>query len=169
MPLARYSLHSQVEQVHAALWPAPYSPGSLNAETHQAANRVYAHEGRSFVIAACAYLEKASIPPEVELGTEAERWPDILLNGGSAIFGPFGQYLAGPAYEGEEVLYADLDLEETVRARQSLDVTGHYSRPDVFKLVVNRTPQEPVEFSGDQGPGVTAPPTPEETGETRNG
>ena len=152
MPLARYALYARGEQLHAALWPCSFACDSLNGQMVQTACRFYAHEGRTFVVAACGYLEKSSIPGEVELGSELEAWPEVILAGGSAIIGPYGEYLAGPAVEGEEIIYADLDLRRVVEARQSLDVTGHYSRPDVFRLVVNRRRQDPLEETASFGP-----------------
>lgn len=145
MPLARYALYAQGEQVHAALWPSLFARESLHGEMVQTASRFYAHEGRTFVVAACGYLEKSSLPPLAGLEEEMEKWPQVLLCGGSAILGPYGEYLAGPAFEGEGTIYADLDLGRLVEARHSLDVTGHYARPDVFRLIVNRRRQDPME------------------------
>ncbi len=66
--------------------------------------------------------------------------PDILCRGGSAIVSPFGEYLAGPLFDQEGTLYAQLDLAEAARGKFDLDVVGHYARPDVFRLLVNEHP-----------------------------
>lgn len=148
MPLARYSLATQGEQVHAALWPATYGTESVEGEMVQVASRHYAHEGRAFVIAACGYLTRDALPKDFELADEATRWPAVLLTGGSAVIAPDGRYLAGPCYAGEGILCADIDLEEIPGLKQSLDVAGHYARSDIFRLTVDRSPQAPVHVAG---------------------
>jgi nitrilase len=154
MPLAGYALWAQGEQVHAALWPwpAPYGPGSPEGEMLQVANRHYAYQGRCFVIAACAWLTRGDLPADFEVGEQARQWEEVLLVGGSAIIAPNGRYLAGPLYEGEGILYADLPMDEIPARKQSLDVVGHYARPDIFQVTVNRSPLAPVTFR--------EPPTP---------
>jgi predicted amidohydrolase len=67
-----------------------------------------------------------------------------MCRGGSAILSPLGEVLAGPLYDGEGMLFADLDLAEVVRARFDLDVVGHYARPDVLQLIVHGRPAPPV-------------------------
>jgi nitrilase len=69
-----------------------------------------------------------------------------MIRGGSCIVGPLGQLLAGPQYEGECVLVADLDRADLARAKFDFDVVGHYSRPDVFRLEVNEHPMKVVVF-----------------------
>jgi hypothetical protein len=61
----------------------------------------------------------------------------VEANGGSGIIGPNGKYLAGPVFDAEEILYAEIDLEASIREKHSRDVAGHYARPDVLQLVVN--------------------------------
>jgi nitrilase len=74
-------------------------------------------------------------PPDFELREALLSAPEVLCRGGSAIVAPDGRYLAGPLYGEEGLLLAELDMAEVARARQLLDVAGHYSRPDVFRLV----------------------------------
>ena len=145
MPLARYTLYSQGEQIHTALWPSSWAHDTVEGEMFQVASRHYAHEGRVFVIVACGYLTRDQLPADFELAREAERWPHLLLHGGSAIIAPEGRYIAGPVYEGEETLYAELDLSEIAENKMSLDVVGHYARPDLFRLIVNDRRQTPLE------------------------
>lgn len=152
MPLSAYALAAQGEQVHAALWPSTYGLGEVEGEMVQTASRHYAFQGRSFVVAACGWLEKGELPNDFELAKEAREWPDRLLVGGSAIIAPDGRYLAGPSYEGEDILYADLDLGEIPRQKQSLDVAGHYARPDVFQLTVDRSRHLPLQVIGLEEP-----------------
>ena len=90
--------------------------------------------------------------------------PDILSRGGSAIIGPLGEYLAGPMWDREGILTADLDLGLTIEGKYDFDVTGHYARNDVFRLVVNRAPASPVQFTHDVGSFVADPRMPTHIG-----
>ena len=139
MPLARYALYAQGEQVHASLWPtAP--------ETFHIACRNMAFEGRLFVIVSCSYLTKAMLPADFELMKEMENLPEVLSSGGSAIIAPDAKYLAGPVYDQEAILYADIDLERIIEEKQALDVVGHYARPEIFTLRINRREMTPADF-----------------------
>ena len=68
---------------------------------------------------------------------ELESQPDVMCRGGSCVINPFGQYVAAPSFGGEEILLADLDLDEIARGKADLDVVGHYARPDIFELVLH--------------------------------
>jgi nitrilase len=82
--------------------------------------------------------------------------PDaVLIRGGSCIIGPLGEVLAGPAFDGETILAADIDQGQIARGKFDLDVCGHYARPDVFKLVVNESVQTPVQTL-EESPGLAA-------------
>jgi len=70
--------------------------------------------------------------------------PEIVCRGGSAIVSPLGEVLAGPLFDEEGILYADLDMAEIPRSRFDFDVVGHYARPDIFQLIVNEQPMPPV-------------------------
>ncbi len=137
MPLARYALYCEGEQVHAALWPSA-------TETFLLSCRTMAFEGRLFVVAAASYLEKAMLPDDFPLRKEMEEFPDLLCRGGSAVIGPDARFVAGPVYDCETIVYADIDLNRLPEEKQLLDVAGHYSRPDVFSLRVNRTRMAPM-------------------------
>lgn len=139
MPLARYALYSQGEQVHASLWPTA-------SETSLLACRHMAFEGRLFVLVSCSYLTKAMLPSDFELMKEMESFPQVLSKGGTAIIGPDAKYRAGPVYDRETILYADVDLNEIIEEKQTLDVVGHYSRPEVFRLSINRGEMIPAAF-----------------------
>lgn len=132
MPLARQALHESGEQIHAALWPTV-------KEMHQVASRQYAFEGRCFVLAAGSILRAEDTPSELKLPAELAETPDsLVMNGGSAIIAPDGNYLAGPLWDEEGILQAELDLRAITREQMTLDVSGHYSRPDVFRFRVRR-------------------------------
>ena len=128
MPLARFSLYRSGERIHLA-------PTADASDGWQASMRHIALEGRVFVIAVNQYVTRAMYPGDFELKEALARAPDVLCRGGSAIVAPDGRYLAGPLYGEEGMLLAELDMAEVARARQLLDVAGHYSRPDVFRLV----------------------------------
>ncbi len=127
MPLVRQHMHNQGEQIHVALWPTVH-------EMHQIASRGYAFEGRCFVVAAGQLLKVSDLPaglPAAKLGAD-----DWIENGGSAIIAPDGRYIAGPVFNEKIILMAELDLTEIDREMMTLDVTGHYSRPDLFDLQI---------------------------------
>ena len=130
MPLARQHMHQQAEQVHIALWPTVH-------DMHQVASRSYAFEGRCFVIAVGQILRADALP--AQLAQPSMPGEALVARGGSAIIAPDGRYLAGPVFDREIILHAELDLTEIDREVMTLDVTGHYSRPDVFELRVKDT------------------------------
>ena len=109
--------------------------------------RHVALEGRCFVLSACQFLRRKDFPDTVRVSLGES--PDaVLMRGGSAIIGPLGNVLAGPDFEGETILTADLDLGDIGRGKFDFDVAGHYSRPDVFRLIVNEASMSPVETRG---------------------
>jgi nitrilase len=85
-------------------------------------------------------------PTDLNAVQELAPLPEIVCRGGSAIISPLGEVLAGPLYEQEATLLADLDMAEIARSRFDFDVAGHYARPDVFKLTVNEKPRLPVVY-----------------------
>lgn len=132
MPLARQALHESGEDIHVAAWPGAH-------ERNQIASRQYAFEGRCFVLVAASVMRASSLPPGFEVDPARVRSPDqCVIGGGSAIIGPDGFYLAEPVFNESTTLFADLDLSRIRQEQMSLDVTGHYSRPDVLTLHVTR-------------------------------
>lgn len=138
MPTARQAMHDAGEDLHAALWPAV-------REMHLIASRHYAFEGRCFVVAAGSLMRAADLPrelpPDPSLGLSPDAW---VLDGGSAVIAPDGRLLAGPVRGEEALVLADCDLGEIARGALTLDVSGHYSRPDVFTLQVDRSRRGPI-------------------------
>jgi len=132
MPLARQAMHESGEDIHVAVWPTAH-------EMHQVASRQYAFEGRCFVLASGSLMRARTLPPELEPHagriTSPDQW---VLRGGSAIIGPDGSYLAGPVFDGPVILSAELDLARVREESMSLDVAGHYHRPDCLELRVSR-------------------------------
>lgn len=130
LPLARFALYSQGEQIHVA--PTAFDDPELALVNA----RNTAFEGRVFVISVCMILRKSSYPADFELKHELAEDNEFQESGGSVIVGPDGCVLAGPLWKEEGILYADLDLNETIGHAQLIDVAGHYSRPDVFEFTV---------------------------------
>lgn len=133
MPLARQALHESGEDIHVAVWPTVH-------ELHQVASRQYAFEGRCFVLASGALMRASALPPELEPHPDrVASGDDWVLRGGSAIIGPDGRYVAEPVYDEPCVLLAELDLRQLSEERMTLDVTGHYHRPELFDFEVRRS------------------------------
>lgn len=132
MPLARQAMHDRRELIHAAVWPSVH-------ERHLIASRTYAFEGRCFVIAAGSILNPQHFPEDVDLFKDV---PDdgYSITGGSTIIGPDAGILAGPVENEETMLVAEIDPSMVAKESMTLDVSGHYSRPDVFKLIINEEP-----------------------------
>lgn len=134
MPLARQTMHDAGEEIHVAVWPGV-------PEMHQVAARHYAFEGRCFVIAVGSILRVSDMPAELPPAEKYAKNPKgLMIAGGSAIIAPNGRYLAGPVFDEETIVAADCDLSEIARESQTLDVSGHYSRPDVFELTLKPSP-----------------------------
>ncbi|MEM7690436.1 MAG: carbon-nitrogen hydrolase family protein [Pseudomonadota bacterium] len=146
MPLARAAMHNLGEAVHVASWPTV-------REEYALASRHYAMEGRCFVLAAGLVQKKADLFEGLErVGGNAEAEAlfnmiegDVLNRGGSMIAAPDARVVA-QAGEGEEILFAELDLAERGQNLTSLDTDGHYSRPDVFELTVDTRAKDGVNW-----------------------
>ena len=138
MPLARMSMYSKGVELYLA-------PTADSRETWQATLRHIACEGRCFVLGCNQFVIKDMYPLKLKEHPELAEQPEVMCRGGSAIISPLGEVIAGPLYDQEGILYADLDLGEIVRAKVDFDVVGHYSRPDVFQLTVNEQATLPVQ------------------------
>lgn len=100
-----------------------------------------AYEGRNFLVSACQY----QVPPTEE-SSKGDAWPKDkpLIRGGSVIISPMGEVIAGPLYNEEGLISAEIDLNDVVKARYDMDPAGHCSRQDIFKLIVNEQERPPV-------------------------
>jgi nitrilase len=136
MPLLRTAMYAKGIEI----WCAPTADGR---ETWLSTMRHVALEGRCFVLSCNQFTRRRDFPPDIP-NDLAEDPEDVLSTGGSCIVGPLGDVLAGPARDGEEILFADIDLDEIARGKLDLDVVGHYARPDVFRLTVDEEPKASV-------------------------
>jgi nitrilase len=123
MPLARFALYQTGVEVYLA-------PTADDSEAWHDSIRHIAREARAFVLSSCFFQRASSYPDYVPLADGDE----LVGRGGSAILGPDGSYLAGPLWDEEGILYAELDPQRLYEARQRFDPAGHYHRPDVFRF-----------------------------------
>ena len=140
MPLARYALYAQDLEIFI-------NPTWDNGDICLATYRHIAREAGCWVIATATALQGADVPadfPERDTLYKPDEW---INDGDAVVVNPAGAVVAGPLHREKGILYAEIDVEAARRARRSLDVCGHYARPDVFSLSVNRKPLPPVEFS----------------------
>jgi nitrilase len=138
MPLMRAAHYAKGVQLYLA-------PTADGRDTWLATVRHIAVEGRCFVLSCNQFMRRGDYPHdyESELGNEAGK---VASRGGSCIISPLGEILAGPDFEGEAVLTAEVDLADIARGKFDFDAVGHYARPDVFRLHVNERPAPPVVF-----------------------
>jgi nitrilase len=125
MPLARAALYESGLDIYLA-------PTADDSESWLESARHIGRESRAFVLSCCVYQRASSYPDDVPIADG----PDLLGRGGSAIVGPNGEFLAGPLWDEEGILYAELDPDLLFAERQRFDAAGHYSRPDVLHLEV---------------------------------
>ena len=137
MPLARMAMYGKGVELYLA-------PTADQRDTWQATLRHIACEGRCFVLGCNQFVTKEMYPQDLAGIEELDDLPQILSRGGSAIISPLGEVLAGPLYDQEGILYAELDLAEIGRGKLDFDVVGHYARSDIFQLTVNEQPAPPV-------------------------
>lgn len=139
MPMLRQAMYAQGVDLYCA-------PTVDDRPAWQATMTHIALEGRNFVLSACQAVPKSSYPAGTEFAAHIGN-EDWVIRGGSVIIDPLGNVLAGPVYEAETILYADIDLADRTRSRFDLDVNGHYGRPDIFELHVHTRPNEGTVFT----------------------
>ncbi|WP_282164996.1 carbon-nitrogen hydrolase family protein [Cellulophaga baltica] len=141
MPLPRTALYGLGENLHIAVWPG-------SDHNTKDITRFIARESRSYVISVSSLMKRTDFPkatPHIE--AILEKSPEVLANGGSCIAGPDGEWLVEPVLDIEGLIYHTLDFNRVYEERQNFDVVGHYSRPDVTKLTVNRERQSTVAYT----------------------
>ncbi len=165
MPLARYALMAQREEIHCSHFPGSMGGDSMSKQI-DAAIRHHAMESGAFVINATGWLtdkQRAELSPDESLLK--------YLRGGicTAVVAPYGLYLAGPLPEGEDMAVAEINLKDIVRLKSRLDTVGHYSRPDIFRLQIDHAPRKVVEEMAPESQEISERPLEEKepTGEEK--
>lgn len=140
MPLPRAALYAMGEDLHLAIWPG------------QVRNTIditpfLAKEGRSYAISVCSFMRREDIPDDIPYAELIrENSPEVIANGGSCVAAPNGEWVIEPLIEEEQLLVAKLDHARVRAERQNFDPVGHYSRPDVTQLTVDRTRQSTLKI-----------------------
>lgn len=136
MPLLRTAMYAKGVQIYCA-------PTADGRKTWLPTMQHVALEGRCFVLSCNQYSRRRDFPQDYDCAQGSD--PDAVISeGGSCIISPLGEVLAGPDFDGETILTAHIDLGEIARGKYDFDVTGHYARPDIFRLHVNERPMQPV-------------------------
>ncbi len=136
MPLFRTYMYAKGVQLYCA-------PTADDRDVWLPSMQHIAIEGRCFVFSACQYATRGDYPEDYD-AIQGDNADAVLFRGGSVIVSPTGEVLAGPNHESECMLYAEIDVDDTIRGKFDLDVVGHYSRPDVFRLLVDEEPKTNV-------------------------
>lgn len=140
MPLARAALYGMGEDLHVSLWPG----GAHNTRDN---TRFVALESRSYVLSVSGLMRPSDFPKDTpHLSAILENSEGFLANGGSCIAGPDGQWVVEPLTGEEKLIVAEINHRRVREERQNFDPSGHYSRPDVLQLRVNRQRQSPILF-----------------------
>ena len=135
MPLPRAALYGQGENLHIALWPG-------NLRNTEVLTRFLAREGRSFTVSVSGLMDKDHIPAQIPHSSYiVERAPEQLANGGSCAANPDGSWLLEPVVGAERLSVIAIDYAKVLEERQNFDPSGHYSRPDVTRLILNKERQ----------------------------
>jgi nitrilase len=136
MPLLRMAMYAKGIQLYCA-------PTADDRDTWLATMQHVALEGRCFVLTACQHLRRGDCPVDYA-AVQGDDPKTVIMRGGSAIISPLGQLLAGPVFNEDAILLAEIDLGEIARGKYDFDVVGHYARPDIFQLHVNEKAAPPV-------------------------
>jgi nitrilase len=142
-PLLKYSLISQGEQIHCATWPGwpNFENGRTNKHVFDAASRAYALEGQCFVIASSIYVPE-SVADNIDLGNAS--W---TFFGGSGIINPAGEYVAGPLYDQEGIVYGEIDLGLIPLRKATIDTTGRDSAWETISMNINTSQRTPIKWN----------------------
>ena len=134
MPMMRMSMYDQGIELYCA-------PTADDRETWISTVKHIALEGRCFVFSSCQFLTKADYPSEFDISNIDD---EPIMKGGSCIISPLGKVLASAGNKKRAIIYSEINLDEVIQGKYDFDVVGHYSRPDIFKLKVNKKSKKPV-------------------------
>jgi nitrilase len=137
MPLYRAHLYAQHTHIHC-------TPTVDDRDVWLPSLQMIALEGRCFVVSACQFMTLADVKADDYRPLQGSDPDTVLIRGGSTIISPFGDVLAAPLFDKPGIVMAEIDLDDIVRGKFDLDVSGHYARADVFSLNVNTAPQTMV-------------------------
>jgi nitrilase len=139
LPLMRAAMYAKGIELYCA-------PTADMRDSWVASMQHIAVEGRCFVLSCNQFNRRSDFPADYD--TPYGNDPDTVMSrGGSCIVDPFGKFLAGPNFDGEAILVAEIDRGQIIRGKYDLDVVGHYARPDIFHLQVDERPKAPVSYS----------------------
>jgi nitrilase len=144
MPLLRTAMYAKGVQLYLA-------PTADDRDTWASSMQHVALEGRCFVLSCNQFTRRGDFPANYA-AVQGNDPSTVISRGGSCIVSPLGKLLAGPNFDGEAILTADLDMGDVARGKYDFDVTGHYARPDVFRLLVNESPAPAVTFQRAERP-----------------
>ena len=150
LPLLRAAMYAKGIEIYCA-------PTADARDSWLATVRHIAIEGRCFVLSCNQFNRRSDFPADYH-STYGENPDAIVCRGGSCIVDPFGNFLAGPNTESEEILVAEVDPAQIVRGKYDLDVVGHYARPDIFQLHVDERPKRPVTITTSENTSSEEPP-----------
>ncbi|BEP38523.1 carbon-nitrogen hydrolase family protein (plasmid) [Variovorax sp. V59] len=136
MPLLRMAMYAQGVEIYCA-------PTADDRDSWVPSMQHIALEGACFVLSACQVLRRSDCPEKYE-AVQGNEPSTLLMRGGSCIVDPFGRLLAGPVFDEETILHAELDMDEIRRRKYDFDVVGHYARPDVFSMQIDTSRKAPV-------------------------
>ena len=140
MPLPRAALYAQGENLHIAVWPGA-EKNTIDI------TKFIAKEARSFVVSISGYMTINDFPKDTPNYKEIiKNAPQVLANGGSCIAGPDGEWIVPPVTGREDLIIATIDFQKVLEERHNFDPSGHYSRPDVTKLTLNKKRQSVIEI-----------------------
>jgi nitrilase len=143
MPMLRTAMYAKGVQVYCASTVD-------DREIWTATMRHIAYEGRCFVLSACQYITRGAYPSDYP-AIQGSDPNTVMIRGGSCIVSPLGELVVEPHYGKESILTAEINLGQIAHGKYDLDVTGHYARPDVFRLCVNERPQAAAVFIREDG------------------
>ena len=135
MPMMRMSMYNQGVELYCA-------PTADDRETWISTVRHIALEGRCFVFSSCQFLTKNDYPTNFKISKNVG--DEVIMKGGSCIISPLGKIIASAGNNKKTIIYSDINLDEIIEGKYDFDVVGHYSRPDIFKLKVNKKSKKPV-------------------------